>query len=890
MLRIMQSVSAVAAKKYFNEGLVREGYYSEGQEMVGMWGGRGAKMLGLSGRVEKNAYALLCDNINPVLGGPLTARTKENRRVGADFTFSVPKSVSIAYMWCKEDRERIMSVLVRAVRETMGEIEQAAETRVRKEGQDYDRKTQNLLWAEYFHMCARPVDGVSDPHWHAHIYVFNATHDPVENEWKAAQIGRIKKNAEFYESAFLMRVATGLRELGFEIENSGKFFEIKGIGKELRDKFSRRTKVIEAKAAELGITTDEAKDGLAAITRERKCKEMTLKDLEPHWWSRLSLEDKKALDGLKNGLMRIHEPSSHQLGESLNWKRVMEAGQPRAAGNIPVAVTQADMQAVDLAIKHLFYTQSVVGELDLLRESLKRGYGHATREGIQKALKEFPLHCFNENGERMFTTADVVLEENRIVERCQAGMGKFPAINPTWRIQDEQLNEQQCGMVYHIAGSQSLVVGVKGKAGVGKTKALKEAACMVEAAGISVKAFSPTARASRGTLRQAGFQDAETVDKLLISPWLQEKSRGAVWFVDEAGLMSARQADQLLALAERLGARVVLVGDTGQHRSVERGDAFRLLQEVAKMEVVTIDQIQRQSGAYREAVDLMAKGRYDEAIDAFDRMGAISEIPDSEKRNNAIANLYLTAARECKTSVVIAPTNKECDAVTAKIREVCKAETILRGEGRQWSILRDLHWSPADKLDWHCYQPGQVIKINRYMEAFRKGEEMLVERAWENGVMVRDSQGQKRSLPFSKATAFNVYKPEEIEICQGELLRVTANSESLEGHALNNDDSFRVKAFTRDGKIVLENGWTLPKSFHSLEYGYTSTSHSAQSVTVDWVILAQSSLISSAAIDANEFYTAISRGSERGHIFTESLDALRDDVSCVRIGNWRWNF
>ena len=40
MLRVTESKNAEAAKQYFGKSMVRSDYYSEGQEIAGLWGGR----------------------------------------------------------------------------------------------------------------------------------------------------------------------------------------------------------------------------------------------------------------------------------------------------------------------------------------------------------------------------------------------------------------------------------------------------------------------------------------------------------------------------------------------------------------------------------------------------------------------------------------------------------------------------------------------------------------------------------------------------------------------------------------------------------------------------------------------------------------------------------
>ncbi len=95
MLRIVAHKSAAAALKYYSEVLSRGDYYVQGQEVVGKWHGQGAKLLGLKGEVTREAFTALVENRHPETGKRLTPRTKVERRVGYDLTFSVPKSVSI---------------------------------------------------------------------------------------------------------------------------------------------------------------------------------------------------------------------------------------------------------------------------------------------------------------------------------------------------------------------------------------------------------------------------------------------------------------------------------------------------------------------------------------------------------------------------------------------------------------------------------------------------------------------------------------------------------------------------------------------------------------------------------------------------------------------------
>lgn len=284
MLLTWDVTSATDAKNYYASSLSpggqssRQDYYSEGQESPGRFGGKLGERLGLAGKVvDKETFDRLCDNLHPAEDEPLTPRTNESRRVCKDLTFSGPKSFSIIEAFASDaERRRLRQAFDDAITETVDQdIEPDMQTRVRKDGADYDRTTGNVLTAGFDHATARPKnsDTLPDPHWHKHLLVWNATHDPVEDRIKAGQLGNVVRDKGYYRAAFYARLADKLEGMGYGIDRrGGNEWEIAGVLQSTIDKFSKRTAQIEAEAEKQGITDAARKAELGAKVRSKSRK------------------------------------------------------------------------------------------------------------------------------------------------------------------------------------------------------------------------------------------------------------------------------------------------------------------------------------------------------------------------------------------------------------------------------------------------------------------------------------------------------------------------------------------------------------------------------------------------------------------------------------------
>ena len=273
MLRITTSHSPEASRKYFDVALRTSDYYTKD---AGAWGGKGAEMLGLKGEVQRKDFVALDNNRwSGANGKRLTARMNKtrlkdvtdkktglpkidpetgkvekrevsNRRAGYDFTFSVPKSVSL-YLALNDDKV-LEQLIAEALDESMAAIAVRMETKIRKGYQQDNRLSPNMVYAKFVHGETRPVDGIPDPHYHIHVFAMNATFDEVEREWKALEVGNTVGDRTFYEAHFHHLLAAKLEGAGYGIRRTDCHFELASVSRELVEKFSRRTKLIEERA------------------------------------------------------------------------------------------------------------------------------------------------------------------------------------------------------------------------------------------------------------------------------------------------------------------------------------------------------------------------------------------------------------------------------------------------------------------------------------------------------------------------------------------------------------------------------------------------------------------------------------------------------------------
>jgi conjugative relaxase-like TrwC/TraI family protein len=857
------------AREYFEEHLCVGDYYDEGQRVAGEWLGHGAQRLGLAGKVRADDFLHLCENQHPSSGETLTQRLNTtrteggenaaNRRIFFDFTFSPPKSVSIAGFLGKD--ERILEAHARAVRSALTEFESFAATRIRVGGAQSDRLTGNFAAALFTHDTSRALD----PHLHTHCIVFNATFDAVENRWKALQNYELLRARKFAENAYYHEFARELRSFGYRICNLPRGdFQVEGVPEELCQRFSKRDAEIDKALAKLladhpelgGANIAELRAKLATEKRSRKQKDLSRDELRALWEAQLSKSEQASLRHLSKQLKHnAKEDKRVSVGEAVQW-----------------------------AEEHLFDRNSVVLECQLWQEALGRARGESFSVAELKDFTQRRGYIRDEARPGEVTLRDVLVREWEIVQTAKEGVGDCLPLVANPRPANPQLDNEQRQALESLLRSTNSVSVFRGGAGTGKSFVLRELVEQLRQSGRGVVVLAPQ-RQQVVEMEKAGFPSPTTVANFLIK---RELADSAVIVVDEAGQIGGRQMLELVRLIHERHGRLVLSGDTRQHGAVEASDALLAIERHAGVKPVELHKIRRQDPAlgrdheerkrirlYRKAVESAAAGKLGDSFERLDKMGAIVACGIGEQADK-LADEYLRLAEQNASAVVVSQTWGEVHRVNSRVRDALKGKGLLGAADSEVQALERIDLTNAQKRDERFYPPDAVIVFNQKVRDAEPGAKGKLAGILKSSVLV-EVGGKFVTVSNRLLDRLTVCQTREFSVANGDRLNLKANRKLALGGRVTNGELVTVKSVRDDGRVELTDGRVLDKSFREFLPGYAVTSYGSQGKTVDYVLFSDSTV--KPATNAQQWYVTISRGRRGIRIFTPDKQQLRENVT-----------
>ncbi|MDR6710162.1 conjugative relaxase-like TrwC/TraI family protein [Novosphingobium sp. 1748] len=836
-------------------------YYTKGGNEPSEWGGKLAGDLGLSGPVDaKVLRELLAGRVEDQQLGRHRADGTIQHHPGWDFAVNAPKSVSIMALVAGD--ERVLAAHEGAVTAAISYLEEQAQLRRRDEGRIVYETTGRILVARFTEHGSRELD----PHLHTHLVVLNMTNHESGERMASLEsrvmYGEQRVAGQIYRNA----LAFGLREQGYEIDTDPRsgLFEIRGVPADLIERFSQRVEAIEDHAREHGLVGQKAQRASFYATRKAKVK-IAGPELTAQWHQRA---------GDRLGVVRDIAATSHERdGQHLAPTR-------RAAS-----------RAALFGLRQLEITEAVNNLGDILRTGLAAHVGEVRLEDIRPRIEEheavrklLPTH--EQTGDKVLTRGRTMRKSWRrelaLIQHIALGLQDARPIASSDRLlavlEGTVLNRQQQHALIETALTRDRITAIHGVAGSGKSTLVKVLGEAAEPGTILI-ALAPTSSAA------AELGTKANIEALTVAGFVARGGQGItdrhVLILDEAGQLGNRQALRLLEISRITGARLLLLGDEKQTGAIEQGKPFWLMRRLGLPTVELTQAVRQETRSIKAAVAQARAGNFAESLA---RLDSVNTVTDNEKMAGQVVDAWIRLKPDSRSGTnILVLDNATRLIVNSKIREALRNESGLAAEDSRLTILSPAGLSDIEKQMARFYRAGQVLRFDREIaglgvtrhadyRVLGLGREangrQVVRIVDENGRMIRwDPQ-------TIRARHINVFNPENRDLTEGDRIQWRLVNRELDlrnaerGTVERLDGAMATVRWDRGGRVQ-----QVDLSEHKTwDHGYAETVYSAQSKTYPRVFVLAP--VESPLVNAQNFYTAITRAQYGARLWTNSVEAL----------------
>ena len=809
-------------------------YYTGAGEAPGVWVGSGIESLGLVGEVEPTDLRAVLAGLAPGTGltpNGTTLRSHPRRVPGFDLTFSVPKSVSVAYTLAdRRVQHLIVTACEAALGETLGWLEREACFVRRGTNKAENRETWAEAWgtrrmvargfvgAAYRHRTSR----AGDPHLHWHVLVANLAQG-LDGRWSALDGRAIYDTARtggaVFQAAMRRELTTALGvEWGPVHEDAA---EIAGIPHVVLREFSQRREQIAEWLDDAGEAGPAAAAAAQRATRPAKQVPADFSAVEADWHARAESIGWGPAD--LELLVASAVPSTVRGGfviEDESWRHGVRSVTTRLVGFDVWLDWLLDhrVTAHDGAFTRFDLTRAVASALpastsvDVVEATVQRALASPAvvpliDHSSHLLLTTTECSVAGDDRGRVYTSRSLLALEERFVEQLVLGVDVGVGVLDRGRVEAtvraSTLGDDQASAVTTVTGSGDRIAVLVGRAGTGKTHTLGVVRMLYEDAGFTVVGLAPSARAARELEAGAGI-DSTTLARHLVEH--RDVDASTVVVVDETGMAAVRDLARVVDQVTRAGARLILVGDHHQLPEVAAGGGFRAALDVLDDRVAELTVNRRQHTTWEQvALDQLRHGEVAAAFAVYRAHGRV--VLDDDRlalRQGAIAD-WNTLRTEGVT-LMLAGTRAEAHQLNLLARQV------LADAG-------ELDLERAVTIGGRSYAPGEQL------------------------ILRRNHRGQHRA----DGTGFAVDNG-----MRGHLSHIAAGGAHV--------------TLTSGEQIVLDRGYL---AAGWLDYGYASTVHTAQGVTCDHVLV-----VGPAGLYREAIYVAMSRARLSAWIYSTTAEAI----------------
>ncbi len=292
----------------------------------------------------------------------------------------------------------------------------------------------------------------------------------------------------------------------------------------------------------------------------------------------------------------------------------------------------------------------------------------------------------DEKGNARYTAKSLMYAENAVFEKIKTLNQKKKHV-----VNDEHINNAVSTRTLYNEQEKALKQIVKGhdiscligKAGTGKSYTLNAVREAYEKQGYNVRGCALAGIAAVGLKESSGIE-SKTIHKMLYD-WEKDRSRlnrNTILVVDEAGMVGTRQMHKLIEHANKVGAKLLLVGDEQQLQPIEAGSVFRSI--VEKTGASLLEDVQRQNEEWQRKATTDLSGDKKQIANGLDRYidnGKVITTDTFKDAKNELIKNWEQAYSDEKSSLILAFRNKDVVDLNQKARESLKAAKIIEAKG-----------------------------------------------------------------------------------------------------------------------------------------------------------------------------------------------------------------
>lgn len=238
---------------------------------------------------------------------------------------------------------------------------------------------------------------------------------------------------------------------------------------------------------------------------------------------------------------------------------------------------------------------------------------------------------------------------------------------------------EQSNVVRELVGDAAIAVMV-GYAGAGKSTVMGAVRHIYEGEGRRVVGGALAGKAA------VGLRDSAGIESRTLASWeaswkagLRNLSKGDVFVLDEAGMVSSSQMQRFVEHVKLSGAKLIVLGDARQLQPIEYGAAFRAMSDNVGYSVLS--GVRRQRDDFmREASVAFGSGRYQEGLQAYIDRGHVHIEADLSAARSKIIQAWFGDWSAGADVLMLAHRNKDVYALNEEARAAIKANGGLLDE------------------------------------------------------------------------------------------------------------------------------------------------------------------------------------------------------------------